>query len=431
MTIGLVDANNFYVSCERAFDPKLKKIPVVVLSNNDGCVISRSQEAKDMGIGMGEPWFRLKAHAQIKGIRAISSNYPLYGDMSRRIYEVLRQYSPLVEPYSIDEMFIDLTGIRKVDEYAQAIRSMILRKTKVPTCIGIGETKTKAKLANRIAKDHPEFSGVCNLQQQELCDRFYPQLEIEQIWGIGRGMAKKLREMGYCTVASLNSLDEKKARKVLTVVGARIVMELRGVSCFPLSVAVSQRKAVMVSRTFGRPVSDLRSFCSALSSFASMVGEKLRKQQLMAVTIRVFTSKSYHASDKYTEVSQSRSIPPTNDTFALNRAVLGLARKVWQEGHQYAKAGISVDEVRTETAWLDSETTFLQAEKLMAAVDQINQRYGNNSIRTAAMKEQLLSEKKMPPKKPFKRKAEKWEPLLNLHSSAYTTRINELMRVNT
>ncbi len=431
MTIGLVDANNFYVSCERAFDPALKRIPVVVLSNNDGCVISRSQEAKDMGVGMGEPWFKLEKQAQEKGIRARSSNYPLYGDMSRRIYEVLRQYSPLVEPYSIDEMFIDLTGISKVDEYAQAIRTMILRKTKIPTCIGIGETKTKAKMANRIAKDHPEFAGVCDLQRQDLCARFYPELEIEQVWGIGRGMAKKLRDIGYSTVGSLISMDERKARKILTVTGARIVMELRGISCFPLSAAVSQRKAVMVSRTFGRPVSDLRSFCSALSSFTSMVGEKLRRQKLHAVRLRVFTTKSKHAQGEYHEVDSVKNILPTNDTLTLNREVLGLARKIWQEGHRYAKAGISVEEVRPETSQLGAEKKFLHAEKLMTAVDQINQRYGKNSIRTAAMKEQLESEKKRPPKKTRPRTAEEWEPLLNLHSSAYTTRVNELMKVKT
>lgn len=426
MTVGLVDANNFYVSCERAFNPKLKNIPVVVLSNNDGCVISRSQEAKDMKIEMGAPWFRLEAWAKKNGVRAISSNYPLYGDMSRRIYEVLQEYSPVVEPYSIDEMFIDLTGIANVTRDCQTIRSSVLRKTKIPTCIGIGETKTKAKLANHLAKIRSEFQGVCSLQSKELCERFYPEISIDRVWGIGAGSAKKLKSLGYTTVDRLMSLDQHLARKLLTVTGARIVMELRGVLCLPLSTATPVRKGVAVSRTFGKAVTDLRNFCSALSTFVPILSEKLRRQQLMATSLTVFATTNRFAEEKYREGSVTFDILPMNDTLSLNREVLKAARSIWQDGHRYSRAGIYVQQVRPAEYRLDdtnSCTDRADPERLMEALEFITQRYGRNSIRTAAMKLKVKKKKEDPTV------LEEWDPRLNLNSSAYTTCVDELMQV--
>jgi DNA polymerase V len=231
---ALCDANNFYASCERAFDPALKGIPIIVLSNNDGCCIARSQEAKDLGIKMGDPWFRISGWAKEKGVRAFSSNYALYGDMSRRLFEVLQRFSPRVEPYSIDEMFLDLAGMGdQLVDHCQAARAAVRREAKIPTCIGVADTKTKAKLANFLAKKRPEFGGVCDLRDPAECARLYPTISIAEVWGIGPASAKKLAALGTATVADLIDIDMQRPRDVLTVTGARVVMELRGTSCLP------------------------------------------------------------------------------------------------------------------------------------------------------------------------------------------------------
>ena len=249
---ALCDANNFYCSCERVFAPHLRGVPLVVLSNNDGCCIARSQEAKDLGIKMGDPWFKIEKWAVGKGVRHFSSNYVLYGDMSRRLYEVLQRFSPRVEPYSIDEMFLDLDGLG-VDlvDHGRDIRSTILQETKIPTCVGIGDTKTKAKLANFLAKKRPEFGGVCDLRDPNACQRLYPTIPLDEVWGIGSASAKKLQALGLQSVADLASFDVTQGREVLTVTGARVIMELQGQSCLPLSLLSPQRKGLAVTRTFG------------------------------------------------------------------------------------------------------------------------------------------------------------------------------------
>lgn len=416
MTIGLVDANNFYVSCERAFNPRLKKSPVIVLSNNDGCVISRSQEAKDMGIKMGDPWFKIQQWALSKGVHAFSSNYPLYGDMSRRIFEVLKEFSPLVEPYSIDEMFIDLTGIDNIADQAQEIRARILQKTKIPTCIGIGETKTKAKLGNHLAKITDDLYGICDLQNRNTCERFYSVSPIECVWGIGRQSARKLSTLGFQSIHQLIQIDDKLARKLLTITGARIVMELRGISCFPLSTATSSKKAIMVSRTFGNAVSDLRTLCSAISTFVPIVAEKLRQQKLEARALTVFASTNRFAAEGGQESSITFEIPPTSDPFLLNREVLHGVRKMWVDGMKYTRAGISVHEVQSSTENIISANQ--KSERFMQAFNSITQRYGRNSLRTAGMK--LSAEKQA---------REVWDPRLDLSSPAYTTNINDLLQL--
>ncbi len=415
MIFGLADANNFYVSCERAFDPKLKGIPVVVLSNNDGCVISRSQEAKDLGLQMGDPWFKIEKSATESGVKAISSNYPLYGDMSRRIYEVLTQHSPSVEPYSIDEMFIELDGIRNVVEHCRQTRAEVHRRTKIPSCIGIGETKTKAKLANKIAKKRPEFGGVCDLRPAEICQRIYPEIPIDEVWGIGRASQKKLQALGYRTVADLARISIQDSRDLLTVTGARILMELQGISCLPLSMIVPTQKAMAVTRTFGQAITQWDNFASALSTFATRLAERLRAHHLLATSITVFAMTNRFNNDKRYANSMTYGVLPTNDTFAIIHDALRAAAAVWREGYRFNKAGVLANDLipaGSESVPLFQAGDPEKSRKLMEAMDVVNRRFGAGTLRPA-----------------ITQASKHWTPKAEMLTKRYTTSLDELVEV--
>jgi len=252
--LALVDCNNFYVSCERAFDRKLEGVPVLVLSNNDGCAIARSEEVKALGVRMGEPAFKLRPLIAKHGVRVFSSNYVLYGDMSRRVNDVLNRFSPEVEVYSIDETFLDLSGFGHEDlwEYAQDMRATVRRWTGIPTCVGLGPTKTLAKLANAVAKRNPTFGGVCDLTHPVVRSAVLRAFAVEDVWGVGAATTRKLAGLGVVTAANLRDLDAALARRVGTVVLERVVRELRGVACLGLEQVPPTRKGLAVTRSFGR-----------------------------------------------------------------------------------------------------------------------------------------------------------------------------------
>ena len=294
--IALIDGNSFYCSCERVFDPKLARVPVIVLSNNDGCAIARTAEAKALGIRMGEPWFKIRDLCKRQGVRVFSSNYTLYGDMSARTNAVYRDFAPRVEIYSIDESFLDLSDVQPARrlELARDLRATVRAWTGIPTCIGIGPTKTLAKLANHIAKKVPDLDGVCDLTDPVAYDHWLCRISVEEVWGIGRASLGKLEAMGVDTVADLRDLDPRPVRKAMTVVGERIIHELRGLSCLPLELMPAQRKGCAVTRSFSARVTEREVLEQAVAAHATRLGEKLRRGGLGTSHVTVFYHTSTH-----------------------------------------------------------------------------------------------------------------------------------------
>ena len=415
-TFALCDANNFYCSCERVFDPALRGVPVVVLSNNDGCCIARSQEAKDLGVKMGDPWFKIEKWAVGKGVRRFSSNYVLYGDMSRRLYEVLQRFSPRVEPYSIDEMFLDLDGLPgDLVEHCRGTRVTVLRETKIPTCIGIGNTKTKAKLANFLAKKRPEFGGVCDLRDAATCAALYPTIPLDEVWGIGRASAAKLQALGLATVADLAGYNVNQGREVLTVTGARVIMELQGTSCLPLSLIAPQRKGLAVTRTFGESVTAWDELAQTVSTFAARAGEKLREHGLLACSMTVFIQTNRFVPGEFYSNATTFGLEPTQDTFALIRDALRGVRSIFRPGYRYWKAGVMLNELidaGTAPVQLFPSRDPVRSARLMATMDCLNGRFGRGMVRPAVSGIERR----------WKAKAEHLSP-------RYTTRLEELPKV--
>ena len=314
---ALIDGNSFYCSCERAFDPRLRGKPIVVLSNNDGCIIARTQEAKDLGLKMGEPWHIASKRAGLKSVVWMSSNYALYGDMSRRMYEVLVERAPAVEPYSIDEMFMDFAGIPDMATLAADIRDHVRRVAKIPTCVGIGPTKTIAKLANKVAKAYRTGVGVCDFSNSDARLAAYPTIDISDVWGIGPASAAKLRKRGVNSVADFLAVPKEEIRGLMTVVGARTHAELNGISCIPFSETPATRKSLAVTRSFGRAVTDWPEMEQAIASYATRAGEKLRRHGLIASAMQVFVrTNEFNHDPKYANQS-TFGIEPTMDTLML------------------------------------------------------------------------------------------------------------------
>jgi DNA polymerase V len=295
---ALADCNNFYVSCERVFQPSLEGRPVVVLSNNDGCIIARSDEAKALGFAMGDPYHLHREKLTYHGVAVFSSNYALYGDMSRRVMDTLGSFTPEIELYSIDEAFLNLAGFerRGLTDYACVIRATVKRDTGIPVSIGIGPTKTLAKIANHLAKAQPERGGVCDLAELDV-DHGLAGIEVGEVWGVGPRWATWLEAQGIATALDLKRADPKAIRRKMTVVGERLVDELNGRPCLPLELALPPRQGLMVSRSFGQTFTALRPLTDALVSFVGRAGEKLRRQQLMAGQVMVFvTTNRFSAS---------------------------------------------------------------------------------------------------------------------------------------
>ncbi len=388
--IALVDCNNFYVSCERLFQPKLAGKPVVVLSNNDGCVVSRSQEVKDLGIKMGVPWFQLKEHAKRHGITACSSNYALYADLSNRVMSLLSQFSPSQEVYSIDESFLELTGM-DIDHsnYGQQIRRTIRQCVGIPVCIGIASSKALAKLANHIAKKQAQFDGVCDfnaLAEPDL-DGLLARIETGEIWGVGRRSTAKLHEMGIVTVLDLKRAASKQIRDEFGVTMERTVAELNGVACLEFEEVASARQQIICSRSFGSLVSNLPDLEQAVVAYVTRAAEKLRRQHSIAGGIQVYIRTNPH-KEKDPQYQRGVLMPmpdPTDDTRLLCRAALNGLRQVYRSGYAYQKAGVMLVEITPRASrprmLFDDVEARRKSHALMAALDSINRRMGAGSIR--------------------------------------------------
>lgn len=409
---ALSDGNSFYCSCERVFDPSLEGRPVIVLSNNDGCAVARTPEAKALGIRMGDPWFEIRDLCRANGVVAKSSNYVLYGDMSRRVNEVYRTFADEVEVYSIDESFLDFTGIPNPEGYARKMRATVHRWTGIPTCVGLGPTKVLAKVANHLAKKRPELDGVCDLISPEARDRFLPLLAIEDVWGVGRASVSKLEAVGIHTAADLRAMDPRLARSLLTVVGERLVRELNGVRCQDLEFTSPIRKGIAVTRSFGSPVTTLDAMLEATTSYATRAGEKLRRHGVLAPHISVFFHTSRFSDGPAKSVSGMARLPePTSDSSELVRAAVLVTKRLWSSGFRYSKAGVILDGLvppdRAPRALIHAVDP--RRDALMTALDDLNRRFGRGSLFVA---------------RTGVRKA--WAVRAEMRSPAYTTRLAEV-----
>ncbi|PZU91258.1 MAG: SOS mutagenesis and repair protein UmuC [Pseudanabaena sp.] len=418
--IALVDCNSFYVSCERVFNPNLEGKPVVVLSNNDGCIVARSPEAKALGIPMGAPYHRYKHQLQNAGAIALSSNYELYGDMSHRVYDVLFASVPEVEIYSIDECFLDLTGFTHLGteglmEFGTKLREKILRWTGIPTGIGIASTKVLSKVANRVAKK--SVIGVAELITDELRDRVLSNIEIEDIWGINKRLGVRLRSHGIITAANLRDAPEALIKQIMGIVGVRIMYELRGLSCLPMEASAPPQKNMICSRSFGQPVTTLAQMHEAIAHHAARAAAKLRHRKLRASVLGAFvTTNRFKPNDPQYSNSVTVSLPTaTNSSQVLIRYAKFCMTSIFREGFSYKKCGVSLNDLSSvDAVQLDllSPSVNSPDEKLMAIIDSLNRRYGSGTVRFAS--EGIRQD---------------WKMRSDLRSPRYTSRWDELLVV--
>ena len=384
--IALVDCNSFYVSCERLFNPKIQKKAVVVLSNNDGCVISRSREAKDLGIKMGEPYFKVKDLVKKNKVEVYSSNYALYGDISRRVMKVLKTFSPKVEIYSIDEAFIDLSFIdeKGAEDYGREIRSRVLKWTGIPTSVGIASTKTLSKVANHIAKK--EKAGVIYLNTN--IDESLKKFPIEDVWGVGKQLSKFYHKNNISNAYDLKNVSNTWVKKGTNVLGAKTAMELRGIPCIDLQIDQEKRKNCCVSRSFGRKVKDLNELEESVITHCLNAAEKIRADDQIAKTITVFIRTSpfdknrrYYSNSKTIDLA----IPTSNSIELIKNAVKALT-DIYKYGYAYQKAGIILSGLKDANQNDQNLLTPLlenKSKKLMKAIDYTNTKYGRYAISIA------------------------------------------------
>jgi len=420
--IALIDVNNFYVSCERAFNPKLKDKPVVVLSNNDGCAVARSNEVKALGVGMGAPWFKFKDLAKQHGIVAYSSNYALYVDMSNRVMSILRHYSPDQEVYSIDESFLDLTSFQSRDliSYAHEMRQRILQWTHLPVCVGIGSTKTLAKLANHCAKKRPHMNGVCNLNALPVneVNHMFAEIEVGEVWGIGRQLAPKLKALGIQTVFDLKQANPERLRQQFSVVMEKTIRELNGTVCIEMEEVSPPKKQIVSSRSFGHPVRDYNSLAESITLYISRAAEKLRKQHSYTSSVYVYIRTSpFKENEPFYSNGLTIAIPtPTDNTMQLVNVALWGLKQIYKPHYNYAKAGVMLSELvpvqGVQTDLFSQVQVSPKSTKLMQTMDGINKKMGKESIKLAS--EGFTRPWKMKQENKSPCYTTKWEELVNV-----------------
>ncbi|CAH0353042.1 MAG: Y-family DNA polymerase [Sphingobium sp.] len=416
--VALIDCNNYYVSCERAFDASLTGVPVIVLSNNDGCAIARSAEAKALGITMGQPVHLMQDMIKRHGIRVLSSNYALYGDMQRRVVAAIEPFARDFEIYSIDETFVDLAGFEQRDlvAHARAMSDQVRRWTTIPTCVGIGPTKTLAKLANAAAKKNPIFNSIADMRDEDIRRWVLDRFAVGDVWGVGRATVLKLEALGIVSAGQLRDMPLKQARGVGSVVLERLVAELRGVPAGVVETVEPQRKGMAVTRSFGTPVFDIETLMGAVAQYAMRAGEKLRQHGLVAGRITVFFHTNKHKLDRpqYSATRTLSAQPMTNDGLALLAYARRGVENAWREGYGITKAGIMLEDLMD--ADLRPRTLFEADDdrhaRLMAAMDEVNSRFGKFAA--------------IPATQGFKRQ---WSARSEMRSPNYTTRVGEVPTV--
>ncbi len=430
--IALVDADNFYVSVERIFNASLHQKPVVVLSSNDGNVIARSTESKKLGVKMGMPASQLRALVKEHGIIQISSNFSLYGDMSNRMMKVLALFSPAVECYSIDEAFLDLSHVptERLQEYGEQIRAKVLQYTGIRVSIGIAPTKVLAKIATEIVKKQPEQHGVLSLttMKRDDVDDLLDKVSVEDVWGIGRKSSAKLQMQGKIfTAKQLREVDLIWIRRVLKVVGVRIVLELRGISCIPLETHSKPKQGIMSSQSFGRPVESLQELEEAIATYASIAAMKLRSQRSQALQVNVFLHTNFfnHRQPQYANSASHTLTFPTAFTPDLIAAAQTCIRHIYKTGYQFKKAGVYLthitpqDVLQADLFGVFSFDEHERKQRLMEILDEINRFWGRNTIFYGSMG--IKREWQMKQKRKSPHYTTRWSELLTIHSSHLET----------
>ncbi|MFZ2161985.1 MAG: Y-family DNA polymerase [Sideroxyarcus sp.] len=395
MPIALVDCNNFYVSCERVFNPRLEGVPVVVLSNNDGCAVARSGEVKALGIKMGEPWFKMQDVAKKHGIIALSSNYALYGDLSARVMSLLSSFSPNQEIYSIDECFLDLDGFDPMAlmDYGQTIRQAIKQSVGIPVCVGIADTKTLAKLANHCAKKGLAGSnGICDFGRldEQMRSTLFARLPVGEIWGVGPRISARLVEMGIETVEDLRRADPEYIRQQFSVVLERTVNELNGTPCIELDEASAPRQQIMVSRSFGSEVTQLADLSESVAYFTTRAAEKLRHDGSVAASLCVFV-RTNPFKEEAPQYQRSMIVPffqATDDTTKLVNASLKGLKAIYRSGYGYKKSGVLLMGLQSkgtvQATLFDDPVEQARSDSMMRVMDAINRKMGSGSVTVAA-----------------------------------------------
>ena len=386
--LALVDCNSFYVSCERLFNPRIRKKPVVVLSNNDGCIISRSNEAKALGIKMGEPYFKAKDIIVKNKVEVFSSNYSLYGDLSRRVMRTLKRFNSEIEVYSIDEAFIDLSNFpdQDVEKIGKEIRETVLQWTGIPTSIGIAKTKTLSKIANHIAKK--KISGVTSLIGIENIDPILEKININDVWGVGRQLTKFYQKNGIYNAKQLKNKSNTWIKKSSNVLGSRTAMELRGIPCINLETTQAKRKSCVVSRSFGKRIEKFQELKEAVANYCLNASEKIRSESLVAKAITVFVRTSpFQRNYGYYSKAKTIDFPiATNNSIEIVKTAVSILEAVFKNGYQYQKAGVMLTGLCND----DGRKNLFSSEKdekinsLMRSIDNTNYRYGRSTLSLAS-----------------------------------------------
>lgn len=414
---ALVDCNNFYASCERVFRPDYKDVPIVVLSNNDGCVIARSNEAKKLGIKMGVPAYQIKEEVRKYGIKVFSSNYTLYGDMSNRVMTILSSFTPNVEIYSIDEAFLDMTGFDQLREYGKHIVDTTTLWTGIPVSMGMAPTKTLAKIANKFAKKYKGYKGVCVIDTDEKRIQALKKTEIGDVWGIGHRTENKLKEKGVNTAYDFTQLPRSWVRKYMTVTGERTWLELNGESCISLEEVQPDKKQICTSRAFGKNITELEQMREAVAYYASLCSEKLRSQKSCAVSLMVFIHTNNFREDlpQYFRNSVITLPVPTNSTIEITEYALEALGNIFRNGYQYKKAGVIITEIVPDTGIQTNLFDKVDRDKhnrLMKVVDNLNKGFTRNVLNLAIQGTNRT-----------------WNLRRELLSPCYTTKLSDVIQI--
>ena len=418
--IALLDCNNFYASCERVFDASVRTKPIVVLSNNDGCVIARSEEAKQIGVTMGAPLFKVEALLDEHDAEIFSSNYALYGDMSGRVMNLLENFTPEVEIYSIDEAFLSLEPRKKsLDNLAVSIREKMYKWTGIPVSIGIAETKVLAKIANKRAKKNElREIGVLNLYRSEKTEAVLKDTPINDIWGIGYRSGLKLRDQNILTAWQLRETDNRFVRRLLTVTGARIALELRGIKCLPFEQIQTKKHTITCSRSFGQTVNDYESIKQAVLYFLTRACEKMRRHNLAAnaVSVLIGTDRFRPIPAPYSQTATYSSTYPTDSNQELQHWSMKTLDQIYKPHYEYRKAGIILSGLvpaEKLTKRMFDDEHFQKQHNLMKAIDELNQKFGKDTVRFASVKTKG-----------------NWKMKQTRKSQSYTTNWNDLLNVS-
>ena len=415
--IALVDCNNFYASCERVFQPHLENKPIVVLSNNDGCVIARSNESKALGVKMGAPAFQMKEIFDKNNVHVFSSNFALYGDLSKRVMTILQGEAPQIEIYSIDEAFLDFTGIIDKKKQAVDLRNKVKKWTGIPVSVGLAPTKTLAKIANHVAKKHTKH-GVFVLDNNRLIIKVLKRIPVGDVWGVGRRYAEFLSSKGIYTAYDLTLKNDHWVKRNLSINGLRMVKELKGIPCYALESSTSRKKNICTSRSFGRKVKDFDELKEAVASYATGCAMKLRKEKSLAFKVMVFlTTNPFNTSESQYRASQKIMLDvPTNDGVEITKVAIAALKKIYKSGFIYKKAGVIVSEIvpdYTRQLSLFDNRDVNKQKKLMDVMDKLNTQMGRDKVRLAVQG--------------FDRK---WRLKQERLSPCYTTRLADILTVN-